>query len=117
MSLPGYNEKNNTMEQTMTNGFTPFGQAMPVMLVQTTGTGNTAPMKDDKDYVKWLKRELKEARKKPEDKKKEDDKKKAETIFSKLEFWCALILLGMPVGTMEYLFFINIGKVMRSAFN
>lgn len=66
--------------------------------------------------VRVLVKEQKKNEKK-KDEKKPDDKKKSDSIFTKIEFWCALILLGMPIGTMELLFFRNIGKVMQSAFN
>jgi len=97
----------------MNTGFQPFGNAMPVMLIQTPGTGMPNPQSFDsnREYVKALKKMLKEA-------KGDATKKKAEQkprTFSLMEMAFLLTLLGPIIFGLEVGLAMTVWKIVKAS--
>jgi hypothetical protein len=92
------------------------GQATPVLLLQTTTPDNSprrADFSSDKEYIRFLKKELKKKDSKPEEKKKEDDKKKSKT-FTVLEMFSILSIASFPVAMTQIAIGYAVFRVLRA---
>lgn len=95
----------------MTN-FQTVGQATPVLLVQTDqGVPGRAQFSSDREYVKFLRKMLKDASKKKEDDKKKDEKKPK--TFTYWELLSLLMLFSVPLATVEILIGYSMFRTIR----
>lgn len=90
---------------------TPIGQAQPVLLLQTTmpdsGLKGRADFGSDKEFIRYLKKIIKEKAKKPE------EKKDAKKTFNYWEVLGLLLVTSIPVATVQIAFGYAAFKVIR----